>query len=162
MFQRLTKSRAWVGFFLYNMIITKLMKFLFFFPFCVWAERGRVEIADEFYKGTWHQTFSRLSPNVINRQIIALVHVALSDKLDDFVWNSLWNLMYQAIVDTYVHVRMWLLPIQHHCPPYLGNTSERLLCHDVTSYCNCYPHIILLCDKVFLYVDSINIFRWYP
>lgn len=45
-----------------------------------------------------------------------------------------------------LYVPMWVLPIQHCCPLYVGDTKERFLRNDVSSCNYCHPDWILIPD----------------
>ncbi|KAE9448494.1 hypothetical protein C3L33_19607, partial [Rhododendron williamsianum] len=46
-----------------------------------------------------------------------------------------------------LHVPVWVLHLQHCCPPYMGNSKERFFCDDVSSCGHCHFDQLFICYK---------------
>ena len=54
----------------------------------------------------------------------------------------------QVLIETFLHVPMWILYLQHFCSYCLGNTQKRFFCNDVSSCSNICSYWILISDWV--------------
>ena len=78
-------------------------------------------------------------------------HLTYSLEWSDFLFFALMYMLIsvsQVLIETFLHVPVWILYLQHFCSHCLGNPQKRFCCNDVSPCSNICSYWIFISDWV--------------